>query len=292
MTELVGIDIGGSKTHGVLFKDGKPVREATAGSANVQNVSVAQAGKALEDLFRQLDPSEGTHVVAGAGGIDTPSDAEALRDLLRCHAPRARIDVIHDSRLILAAAEVEEGIAVIAGTGSVAWGRNWAGVEARRGGWGYLLGDEGSGYWVGRSAVRHALRLLDERRSPDRLTAALLRSTGLDDPAELIALFHSPDHGRDFWAKQSRCVTDLAAIGDAPSIELLGLAGRDLAGLAKEAARQLGIHGPIVLGGGLGINCPTLQLAFAENLAREGFGPVDVLGCPPAYGARLLAAGG
>lgn len=289
MTELIGIDIGGSKTHGVLFKDGQPVREATAGSANVQNVSVAEAAAALKELFSQLKPTGVTPVIAGAGGIDTPSDEQALRNLLRFYAPEARIDVIHDSRLILAAAGVQEGVAVIAGTGSVAWGRSSDGMEARRGGWGYLLGDEGSGYWVGRAAVRHALRLLDEHRNPDRLTASLLRSTRLDNPAALIAMFHSPDHGRNFWAKQSRCVTELAATGEAASIELLSQSGRDLAWLAKETAGQLGIKGPIILGGGLGINCPTLQRAFSHTLTSEGLGPVEVLGCPPAYGALYLA---
>ena len=65
--------------------------------------------------------------------------------------------IVHDTQLILAAADVQDGIALISGTGSVAWGRTPDGRTARAGGWGYLLGDEGSGYWVGRQAVRHAL---------------------------------------------------------------------------------------------------------------------------------------
>lgn len=290
MTTLIGLDIGGSKTHGVLFRDGQPLREATAGSANVQNVTPTQASQAIKTLVNNLRPESGTTVVAGAGGIDTDADAAALSRLLGHHLPGARISVVHDSRLILAAAGFVTGVAVIAGTGSAAWGRNQAGAEARFGGWGYLLGDEGSGYWLGREAVRHSLQLMNEKRATDQLSAALLRSTGFDDPAGLIAMFHSPDFGRHFWAKQARSVVDSAATGDPVSIAMLTRAGEDLARLAGLTARQLGVQGPIVLGGGLGMNVPALQGAFETSLSIENLGPVHVLDRPPVYGALGLAS--
>ena len=169
----------------------------------------------LAELFARIGGGTVAQVYAGAGGIDTDADAEALAALIAPHVPGARITVVHDSRLLLAAGGASTGVAVIGGTGSAAWGRNGLGEEARAGGWGYLLGDEGSGYWLGREAVRHSLRRMNQGLEPDELTTALLASCGVDDPNKLIALFHSPDTGRRYWAERARLVVDAADAGHA-----------------------------------------------------------------------------
>lgn len=93
------------------------------------------------------------------GRVDTPGQEERLHRLIQAQAPGAAVRIVHDTALILAAADVDHGVALISGTGSVAWGRAADGRTARAGGWGYLLGDEGSGHAVGRQAVRYALGL-------------------------------------------------------------------------------------------------------------------------------------
>jgi N-acetylglucosamine kinase-like BadF-type ATPase len=150
---IIGLDIGGTKTRGVRFEDGVAVADQSAGSANVQNVSREQAALNLADLFARIGGGAVAQVYAGAGGIDTDDDAAALAALIAPHAPGAKVTVVHDSRLLLAAGRANSGVAGIAGTGSAAWGRNAAGEEARAGGWGYLLGDEGGGFWIGRMAL-------------------------------------------------------------------------------------------------------------------------------------------
>ena len=285
----VAMDIGGSKTHGILVRDGRPCAEAAVGSANVQNVTPATAAANLTELFAALTAHEVARVVAGAGGADTEADRKALEDLIRPLAPRAAITVVHDSELVLAAGGERCGIAVIAGTGSVAWGRNPRGEQARSGGWGYLLGDEGSGYWLGREAVRHSLRRLDEGRAPDLLTELLLKGCGLSHPSELIARFHSPATGRRHWARQARAVAEAAGMGHTESCDLLEWAGQELASIAVPVARQLGIDGPVILGGGLGMNVPRIQEAFTSTLAEAGIQEVRILDRPPVHGAvRLL----
>ena len=97
----------------------------------------------------------------------------------RSRLPGAAVQVVHDTELILATAELTTGIALIAGTGSVAWGRDASGAVARAGGWGYLLGDEGSGYGIAREVVRHALRLADEGQPPDQLSEQLITACNL-----------------------------------------------------------------------------------------------------------------
>ena len=287
---VIGLDIGGTKTRGVRFEDGTAVADESVGSSNVQNVSREEAALHLAELFARIGGGAVAQVYAGAGGVDTDEDAAALAALIAPHVPDARITVVHDSRLLLAAGGASTGVAVIGGTGSAAWGRNRRGEEARAGGWGYLLGDEGSGYWLGREAVRHSLRRMNQGLEPDELTTALLASCGVDDPNKLIALFHSPDTGRRYWAERARLVVDAAAAGHAASQELVDQAGRDLAALALQTVRKLGVDGPVILGSGLGMNVPRLQESFRAALAAEGITDVRVLEQDPVFGVLQLVA--
>lgn len=288
---VVGLDIGGSKTHGALWLDGSLVAEAKAGSANVQNVSPAEAARSLEELFRDLLPAGDAPtidlVVAGSGGVDTAADAERLRDLIAPHAPSAAVDVIHDTRLILAAGGARTGIAVIAGTGSVAWGVGEDGREARSGGWGYLLGDEGSGYWVAREAVRRALHRHDLGQDPDALDTAVLTLNGIDTPTELIGLFHS-GAGRTYWAAQSRAVFDAARDGSGDAADIIDRAAADLTRLVLDVASVIGVPGPVVLGGGLAMHQPDLQARLRTRLGSEGMTDVVFLEEDPVMGVRFL----
>jgi N-acetylglucosamine kinase-like BadF-type ATPase len=285
---IIGLDIGGSKTRGIKWLDGTAQADFSVGSANVQNVSREQAASNLKDLFGQLGAPGVAQVYAGSGGIDTDEDAAALAALIQPNVPGARVTVVHDTRLLLAAGGASTGVAVIAGTGSAAWGVNDDGGQARAGGWGYLLGDEGSGYWFGREAVRHSLHRMNLRLEPDRLTRALLAQCGLDEPNELIAHFHG-DTGRRYWASMSPLVFDAAADGHHESVAMIETAGRDLAALAAQCARLLSLTGPIVLGGGLGMNQPPLQVAFKAYLADVGLTDVRVLEQDPIVGVLTLA---
>lgn len=287
---VIGLDIGGTKTRGVRFEQGQAVADESVGSSNVQNVSREEAARHLAELFAKIGGGEVAQVYAGAGGIDTADDAAALAALIAPHAPGAKITVVHDSRLLLAAGGASTGVAVIAGTGSAAWGKNARGEEARAGGWGYLLGDEGSGYWLGREAVRHSLRRMNQGLEPDELTKALLQSCNIEDPNKLIALFHSAETGRRYWAQKARLVVEAADAGHAPSQALVEQAGRDLAGLAAIALRKLGIQGPVILGSGLGMNVVRLQDSFKRSLAAEGVTDVRILERDPVFGVLQLVA--
>ena len=286
----IGLDIGGTKTHGVRFEDGRPVADESAGSSNVQNVTREEAARNLADLFARIGSGPVARVYAGSGGIDTDEDAAALAGLIQPLVPGATVTVVHDSRLLLAAGRAATGVAVIAGTGSAAWGRNAGGAEARAGGWGYLLGDEGSGYWLGREAVRHSLRRMNQGLPVDQLTSALLEACGLDHPNKLIALFHSPDTGRRFWAQQARHVVAAAAAGHQDSTALLEQGGKDLAALAAQVLGQLELNGPVILGGGLGMNVAPLQESFRRHLAGAGITDVRVLDQEPVFGVLELVA--
>ncbi|MFQ4149273.1 BadF/BadG/BcrA/BcrD ATPase family protein [Arthrobacter sp. LAPM80] len=286
---FVGLDIGGSKTRGIVWTGGAITSDSSVGSTNVQNVSQDAARENMAELFSRLDSAGATRVFAGAGGVDTADDAAALRALISPFVPGAHVSVVHDTRLLLAAAGATEGVAVIAGTGSAAWGVNAAGEEARAGGWGYLLGDEGSGYWLGREAVRHSLRRMDSGEPVDELTAALLDYCGLTSPGGLIAHFHQGTTRR-YWAAASPVIFAAAVSGHVPALAMVDQAAKDLAAMAAKVAAQLKISGPIVLGSGMGSNVPALQEAFKAQLAALGLQDVQTLTQDPIFGIPLLVA--
>ena len=285
---FIGVDIGGSKTSAVRGDaDGRITAEAIAGSANFESVSRPQALRELDVVFAGLGDAPAAVVCVGSAGINTAQQEADLAALVEERAPGARVLVVHDTRLILATAELTSGIAVISGTGSVAWGVNADGETARAGGWGYLLGDEGSGYGIVRDAVRHVLRRSDSRQQPDTLTTALTAAVGTPDPYDLLGRFHATS--RRELARYAGVVFDAAAAGSAAGARLVGDAGSALAAQITQVAEQLGMAGPVALGGGLVTNQPALQALVVAQLAAAGITDVRVLDREPVHGALWLA---
>lgn len=289
MTPLVlGLDVGGSKTHALLRAGDTVVADVVAGSANPSSVGVEEASRQLDTIFAQLGPHQVAAVCAGAAGVDTAEGEERFRRLLADRAPAAKVSVVHDAALILAAAGTHTGIAVISGTGSVGWGRGPDERVARAGGWGYLLGDEGSGYWVTRTAVQHALARADRGESPDLLSQQLAADCGLQRVGQLLDHFYaSPE--RRYWSSRARVVFELAGQHDAAAAAMVGAAADALAALALRVGATLGIDGPVVLGGGLAMHQPALQDAVRARLSAQGITHVRVLDRDPVHGAVHLA---
>jgi N-acetylglucosamine kinase-like BadF-type ATPase len=287
VTAVLGLDIGGSTTRAVRAEDGRCVAEARAGSANIRSVGADEAGRQLDAVLAGLRTDDVTAVCAGAAGADSAPARAALRALLATRLPRAAVEVVHDARLILAAADLDTGIAVIAGTGSAGWGRTPDGREARAGGFGYLLGDEGSGYWTTCEAVRHVLHRADTGAAPDALGASLLDACGLADPVELFDLFYARPE-RAFWAGQAGVVVRLAG-SDPVAAAILDRAASALAHLATTVGERLGSTGPVVLGGGFAVHEPALRRAVSDHLAAAGYTDVRLIPRDPVAGAVRLA---
>jgi len=189
---------------------------------------------------------------------------------------------VHDARLVLAAAGLDIGIALIAGTGSVAYGRDERGAEARVGGWGWLLGDEGSGVWMVREAARE---LMLRRESNQRLGALgdrMLAATQSREILELTGKLHAMrEPGR--WAALASAVFD-AADTDEGAARVLERAADALAVLVDRVRERLEVQGPVVLAGGLLLNQPRLEL-----LVKARVGNAVSLAEPPVAGAVRIA---
>jgi N-acetylglucosamine kinase-like BadF-type ATPase len=208
-----------------------------------------------------------------------PEARARLESLLQHLLPDSRIRVVHDARLVLAAAGLDCGIALIAGTGSVAYGRSPDGREAQRGGWGWMIGDEGSGVWITREAARLVMARAENDAPIGALGAAMLKATNTDDPRNMVRDLHSRLEPRR-WAELASIVFD-AVSHDEGALDIVRRGGVELAHLVD----SLAIAGPVVLAGGLLLHQPTLEQAVRDALKRDCIR----LELPPVEGAVRLA---
>src|SRR6478672_8974858 len=191
MGHVLGIDAGGTKTVCLLADDtGNIVAEARAGGANLQAVGELEVEKVLHRVMEEAIGSRAvvpTAICLGIAGVDRPDDYAVIGAIMRRIGYKARVVVVNDALVALeAGAPGQPGVVVISGTGSISYGRNARGEAARSGGWGYVLGDEGSGYWIGRAALRAVLRQSDRRGPKTALSDLLLEHFGVDQAQSLI----------------------------------------------------------------------------------------------------------
>ncbi|WGW12232.1 BadF/BadG/BcrA/BcrD ATPase family protein [Saxibacter everestensis] len=285
---VLGLDIGGSKTHAAIFVDGVISQEAFSGSANTQVVSREVAAVNLRSAYLDLGSPPVDRICAGAAGVDTDNDVRRLRLLLADVIADVPTRIAHDSRLILAAGGLSTGIAVIAGTGSAVWGTRDDGRQARAGGWGYLLGDEGGGYWTSIQAVRHTLGEYDAGRDVDQLSRDLLEACGLRTPDELIHHVHS-HADRRYWARHAGVVFGNAVKGHPRAKQIVETGADALAEMIAQVADRLEIHGPVILGGGLSMHQPAVSERIRQQLSRRQISDIRVLRQDPIHGVPLLA---
>jgi glucosamine kinase len=197
---VVGLDAGGTRTRAVLASasDGRPLGEGVAGPGNALTVPVPQLTEHLvEALARAVPQPVRPRVVAVAGGFagaagtaDEPGRVNARRALTealrRLGIPAHEIRISSDIEAAFAAAPdaPADGLALVAGTGAVAMRITARRCEKTVGGDGWLLGDDGGGFWIGREAVRVALRMADRRGGDTALAALVGRELGV--PEEVL----------------------------------------------------------------------------------------------------------
>lgn len=249
MPYYLGIDGGGTKTTCAVGDDARLLATATAGPSNIVRVGEAQARESLQQSVRQvctaagITPAQVSHTCVGGSGAARPELAAIVRSFLAEILPTP-IDVGGDMEIALEAAfDTGPGVIVIAGTGSIAYGRGPHGTTARAGGWGFAIGDEGSAHWIGRAAVSALLRAADltgespQVRTPlqnSPFAAALLKAwrvTSLLDLARAANSVPPPDLAALFPA--------VAASQDELATKVLTDAGKELARVAALVIQRL-----------------------------------------------------
>ncbi|MCX6138463.1 MAG: hypothetical protein NTV54_13325 [Ignavibacteriales bacterium] len=197
---VIGMDGGGTKTAAVLIdKDGSTLAEHVAGPSNFQIIGVEKAAKVIVELVReccssaQCSPGDINAVTIGLTGAGRPADQERIGKTVLAAAKTARVKIARlsvesDARIALEGAfKGGAGIILIAGTGSIAFGKDAKGRVHRVGGWGRILGDEGSGFFIGRSGLTAITRHLDGRSPATLLSKMVAKEFGLKTQSDLIA---------------------------------------------------------------------------------------------------------
>jgi N-acetylglucosamine kinase len=298
MRLFLGVD-GGQSSTTVLIGD-ESGRVLGAGEAGPCNHAGAEEGRARFERAVK----EGLEAACERAGLDLatvrfesaclgmsggPEDKQAI---LAATLRAERLMVTNDAAIALSGATATgQGIAAIAGTGSIAFGRNAEGRTARTGGWGYIFGDEGSGFDIARQALRAALRMEEGWGPPTSLRQALLDATGSRNANEVLHLFYTCEWHRSRVALLASLVDAAAAERDAVAMVILNRTAVELATLVAAIRSQLWKPGD-------GVDVAYIGGVFQSSTVLERFGtlvelePGNRCGPPrhgPAEGALLEA---
>ena len=296
---VLGIDAGGTKTVCLLADgDGRVRASARGPGANLQSLGELEVEKVLHEVMDSVLAGERTAPAAiclGIAGVDRPHDNAIIRGIMRRIGHKAPVLVINDAlaALVAGAGDDGPGIVLIAGTGSICYGRNEAGLAARAGGWGYILGDEGSGWWIGREALSAVMRAGDGRGPATLLTAGVLEHFALDQVSDLVHEVYYRDTRRRAVAGLSGVVQGATDAGDVVARQILSDAADELVLAVRSVATRLEMRGlqfPLVLSGSLFRVVPTLLSDVLVRLAEVApRSQPKVLDVEPAMGAVRLA---
>jgi len=308
---FLGIDGGGSKTSCLIGDETSVLGVGTGGASNVVRVGEEQARESVATAIRQactvanLVPSQISNVCVGLAGAARPEISELVRDMVSeviageikpSETKPVEIKVVGDMVIALEAAFGSgPGVIVIAGTGSIAYGRNSEGQTGRAGGWGFAISDEGSGHWIGRTAVAAAIGAWDEHPEQNvRLIEILLKSWHLETIEQLVPAANAtpaPDFAALFPS-----VLALADSGDRIARDVLTQAGTHLANLAGILFRRLFQNSdtvPVAMSGGVFGSSVLVRQFFYNSLCSGD--PNAVLNpsvIEPVRGALELARKG
>jgi glucosamine kinase len=290
---VVGIDAGATKTRAfAVDSGGDVVGRGAGGGANLLSSTDPQGsiGAALNEA---LGGRSAEAIVLSAAGGDRKADRERGRELLQRVAPAgARLLVTHDAIAALYAGNPQGcGVVLIAGTGSIAYGRNEEGEEDRAGGWGYLIGDEGSAVWCGIEALRAIAHAIDGRGAPTMLTDLLLQELHVAEFGDVLPMVYGRPHPAPAIIAATRALAVAATQGDAMANSILQRGAVTLARATTVVALTLRLSsGPVYLAGGAFESLPLLQkLVRLELLGVLPQASVEPVHEEPAMGAARIA---
>jgi N-acetylglucosamine kinase-like BadF-type ATPase len=295
---VLGLDAGGTKTVCLLAdEDGTVLSSARGPGANLQAQGELEVEKVLHEVMesalagRALRPAA---ICLGIAGVDRPDDAAIMRGIMRRIGYKSATLIVNDALVALTAGAGDgPGIVLICGTGSICYGRDDQGRAARSGGWGYIFGDEGSGYWIGRRALAAVVRHDDGRGPATTLEPRVLEHFGVATVPDLVQEVHLRDRRRHRVASLGDAVQAALADGDIVARTIVEEAAEELVIAAASVAERLSMRGlifPLVLAGGVLRAVPALRERLLQRLPDVApRSQAQLLTQEPAVGAVRLA---
>jgi N-acetylglucosamine kinase-like BadF-type ATPase len=295
----VGVDGGATKTLAVAADvEGLVVGVGESGPSNYHVVGLDRAVENINAAVRQAIAPTGRAVAdvvtLGLAGMDTSYDFKIFEEHAAPRVTGRKVFVRHDAEIALVGATLgEPGVIVIAGTGSVAGARNRKGEYARCGGWGHLLGDEGSAFFIAREALRAVLWAFDGRGSATELTELVLKALGVASPDEILIKVYGERMSVQDIARLAPLVTEAAKRGDPVARSIVEDAAKHLALHVIALVKRLGMleEQPIKVApvGGVFRAGNVILDPFRKHLEQRFKVEIIEPKFPPAVGALLLS---
>lgn len=285
---IIGIDGGGTSTQGAIATlDGTIIAEAQVGATNYHNVGLQTAGERLDTLLKDLlqkagaANSELTGVCLGGAGIDCEADRVAINQLMKNFGWEIPFIAVNDAVTALSGGNRStEGMVIISGTGSIGIAC-YEGYTVRCGGWGQLIDDVGSGYFMGITALKGIMEAYDGRRLQTGLWKPVAEHLGIRQEEDIIHFLYHPQTGKEKIAALAPYVIQLAG-EDSLATEIMEAGIKGLLQIVKGLLDQLNAKGiphrqayALTLGGSLLLKSDKYREAFSRAVAEQ-YPEVDV----------------
>lgn len=255
MGYIIGIDGGGTGSVLKIFSiDREQILTRNGGPTNISAQSKEDVESVLEDLIIGAIEDAGLRLedcislCLGTAGADSGSQRETMKKIIEGIGIRGNIIIKNDAEIaLMAGAGKLEGVIIIAGTGSIGYGRTSDGISYRAGGWGHIIGDEGSGYYIGMRALNAAFKSYDGRGEKTILLPKLMDTIGVENIDGLMGYVYSNTSSKRRIAALAKIVDDAFEEGDAIAKKVLEDSAHELFLLADAIIRKLNFEGVISL---------------------------------------------
>jgi N-acetylglucosamine kinase len=282
-----------------LDEDAREISRGHGGPSNHQSVGVEAASKAIADALATTIDAAGNPPLAaacwGMAGLDRPEDEQILKQMAAELQPQIRVEVVHDSTIALVGGTDGKrvGVVIISGTGSIAVGYHPSGRIARASGWGHLLGDEGSGYFIALRGLNAATRAHDGRGPTTTLVDRLPEAIDVPKLEDLANRIYLEGWTAPEVAALAPVVLKTAEQGDEQALAIVTEAGMELALAARVVIEELGMVKDtfeVVLSGGIFKGSPRMVEIIQQELGNVvPHAEVILPRHEPVIGAGLIA---
>lgn len=284
---FLGVDGGGSKTTAVVFNEkGEFICSACGESINYYSVGLESARLAMENIIENLNIKKFRCAVIGMSALNERATEDETERF--CSGIIDSESIIMDSDLFVALEAMDidgECAAIISGTGSMAVCRNADSSISHTGGWGYILGDEGSGYSIGLNGIKSAIRAAENCAPETALLGECLDYFSINNIYDLIDLYYEKKVSRKKTAAFARLVSKCCENGDAAAKSILEYEAEQLSqtalGLLKDKKKDISIG----LWGGVFQNNMFFRHTFSDIMSQNGFNNVKLIDFTPEIGA-------
>ncbi|SKA88850.1 BadF-type ATPase [Clostridium sp. USBA 49] len=301
MRYVIGIDGGGTKTALKLAdEEGNILLENEGGPCNINSMKEVYVKNMLKELIEDtltktcLKMEDIKALCIGTAGVDRPSDKKIIEKIIKNLGFNGKIIVTNDGEIALFGGTCEdEGVIVISGTGSICYGRNKKGEIKRAGGWGHIIGDEGSGYYIGINAINYIAKAYDGINEKTIMTDLILDYLKLQSPQDLIDYVYRSGAGKSEIAYLAILVDEAYKKGDFAAKKILLKAAFELFLCAKAVIYNLNLNDKnikLAINGSVIVKNECVNREF-KRLMNENLPFVEISNMKhdAAYGAVLMA---